>query len=54
MRDMSLVRSQAFESESGTGTGIWVSVGIAILLFLSMTGLETLMYRITGCGFLLP
>ncbi len=54
MRDVSLERSQGFGSESGIGTGSWVSIGIAILLFLSMTGLETLMYRITGCGFLLP
>jgi len=54
MRDVSLVRSEGFESESGSGTASWVSIGIAVLLFLSMTGLETLMYRITGCGFLLP
>jgi hypothetical protein len=51
---MSFVRNQGFESESGSGTGSWVSIGIAILLFLSMSGLETLIYRITGCGFLLP
>ena len=54
MREMSVVRSQTFEDDSGSGTGSWVWIGIAILLFLSMTGLETLMYRITGCGFLLP
>jgi hypothetical protein len=54
MRDLSFVKSEAFASESGMGTGSWVSIGIAIFLFLSMTGLEALMYRVTGCGFLLP
>jgi hypothetical protein len=54
MRHLSFVKSEAFASESGTGTGSWVSIGIAIFLFLSMTGLEALMYRVTGCGFLLP
>jgi hypothetical protein len=54
MQKMSFVRNQGFESDSGIGTGTWVSIGIAILLFFSMSGLETLIYRITGCGFLLP
>jgi hypothetical protein len=54
MRELSFVKSEAFASESGTGTGSWVSIGIAVLLFLSMTGLEALMYRVTGCGFLTP
>jgi hypothetical protein len=54
MRDLIFVKSEAFASESGTGTGSWVSIGVAILLFLSLTGLEALMYRVTGCGFLWP
>jgi hypothetical protein len=54
MHNLSLVKSEAFSSESGTGTASWVAFGIAIVLLLSMTGLEALMYRVTGCGFLLP
>jgi hypothetical protein len=54
MRNLSLVKDEALASESGTGTASWVAIGIAIGLLLSMTGLEALMYRVTGCGFLLP
>lgn len=54
MRNLSLVRSEVLDSESGIGTGSWVAFGIAVVLFLSMTGLEALVYRVTGCGFLLP
>lgn len=53
MRDLKTVRND-FAGDSGTGNGSWVSIGIAAILFLSMTGLEALMYRATGCGFLLP
>ncbi len=46
--------SHALNDDSGSVTFHWIPVLLALLLFLSMTGLETLMYRITGCGFLAP
>jgi hypothetical protein len=38
----------------GRAASSWVAIGLAILLLLSMTGLESLLYGMTGGGFLLP
>ncbi|HEX6881226.1 MAG TPA: hypothetical protein VF135_12730 [Terriglobales bacterium] len=46
--------SHALKDDSGSVTFHWIPVLLALLLFLSMTGLETLLYRVTGCGYLAP
>ncbi len=45
---------ESLHEEAGFGNSQWVSIGVAILLLISMTGLESLLYRMTGAGFLLP